>query len=168
MVKKPATMTAPTNGENWANGEFSPMVKTRPGSMVKMRMVKNLGPLVATTKDFSPSGISPTRGARVSPKPAQKMTDGEKSRGVKGRPRNPELPPSPGPYMYWQKSGNGLKLERRNPYEYLGFIMPNEWAYLRGNYDEEYILRCILAAIRIKRSKRNGPAPGGGPSPSHP
>lgn len=167
MVKNAPTMTAPFNGENLANGEFLPMVKSRPGAMVKMRMVKNQGPLVASTNGFSPTPISPAQKGRISPKPAQKMTDGENPRGRGGRPRNPELPPSPGPYMYWQKSGNGLKLERRNPYEYLGFIMPNEWAYLRGQFDEEYILRCILAAIRIKRSKRNGPASGGGPRPDN-
>jgi hypothetical protein len=52
------------------------------------------------------------------------------------------------------KARNGLKLERRKRhYEYTGFIMPNEWEHLRGNFNEEYILRAVIAAIRVKRAR---------------
>ena len=78
----------------------------------------------------------------------------EAKNGRRGRPRNPELPPAPDKYYYWSEAGNGLKLEKRKPvYEYIGFIMPAEWAHLRGKYDEEYILQTIIAAIRIKRAR---------------
>lgn len=72
----------------------------------------------------------------------------------RGRPHNLNLPPSPGRYFYWQKARNGLKLERRRPnYKYIGFLMPHEWEHLRGVYDEAYILKIVLATIRIKRAR---------------
>jgi hypothetical protein len=132
---------------------------------------KNQKPLKSSNKDFSPTHFSPTRksavseasGKQFSPTPRREFSPTKKARlslvkpsrtGQRGRPRNPELPPAPGKYFYWTKARNGLKLERRKPeYEYIGFIMPNEWEHLRGNFDEEYILRAVIAAIRIKRAR---------------
>jgi hypothetical protein len=113
-------------------------------------------------KHFSPMrrrGLSPAKKADFSPmkKPAKKgrlKAAKESKSGQRGRPRNPDLPPSPAKYFYWTKAGNGLKLEKRKPdYEYIGFIMPKEWLNLRGQYDEEYILKTIIAAIRVKRAR---------------
>jgi hypothetical protein len=121
--------------------------------------VKNQKSLKTKEIDFSPTGFSPTRNLDFSPtpRPVKKaplrlVKPAKNSR--RGRPRNPDLPPSPGKYFYWGKARNGLKLERRKPdYEYVGFIMPAEWLTLRGIYDEEYILKTILAAIRVKRAR---------------
>jgi len=112
----------------------------------------------STTSHFSPMEFSPIKSREFSPmkKPAKKVTlklVGPAKNGQRGRPRNPNLPPAPDKYFYWTKAGNGLKLEKRRSYEYVGFIMPNEWQTLRGIYDEEYILKTILAAIRVKRAR---------------
>src|SRR5262249_21392960 len=101
--------------------------------------------------DFSPTprkDFSPTKKTRL------KLVKPVKN-GLRGRPRNPELPPTPGKYFYWTKARNGLKLERRQKpeYEYVGFIMPNEWQNLRGQYAEDYILKIIITAIRVKRAR---------------
>jgi hypothetical protein len=132
---------------------------------------KNQKPLESSNKDFSPTHFSPTPARHFSPTPARHFspTPGRgfsptkkpklalvnaSKNGQRGRPRNPDLPPAPGKYFYWSKARNGLKLERRKPdYDYIGFIMPNEWEHLRGNFDEEYILRAVIAAIRIKRTR---------------
>jgi len=132
---------------------------------------KNRKPLRSSSKDFSPTHFSPTRKADFSPTPGREFSPTKaehfsptkkrslalvkpSKNGRRGRPRNPELPPAPGKYFYWGKARNGLKLERRRPeYEYVGFIMPNEWEHLRGNFNEEYILRAIIAAIRVKRAR---------------
>jgi hypothetical protein len=137
-------------GKNSGVGEKAPLAKIQK-------------PLKSSGKDFSPTHFSPTPGIYFSPtrpaefsptkKPKLALVQPSKS-GQRGRPRNPELPPAPGKYFYWSKARNGLKLERRKPeYEYVGFIMPNEWQHLRGNFDEEYILRAIIAAIRVKRAR---------------
>jgi hypothetical protein len=133
--------------------------------------MKNRKPLKSGSKDFSPTQFSPTRKTDFSPTPEKEFSPtkaghfsptkkpklalvGASKNGQRGRPRNPDLPPAPDRYFYWGKARNGLKLERRKPeYEYIGFIMPNEWEYLRGNFDEEYILRAITAAIRVKRAR---------------
>jgi hypothetical protein len=121
--------------------------------------VKNQSLLFSETSDFSPTDFSPTRKAHFSPTPGLakkaplRLVNPTKN-GKKGRPRNPELPPAPGKYFYWGKARNGLKLERRKPeYEYVGFIMPDEWLHLRGNYAEDYILKVVIAAIRVKRAR---------------
>jgi hypothetical protein len=121
--------------------------------------VKNQKSLKTKEIDFSPTDFSPTRKPHFSPtaglaKKAPLRLVNPAKNGKKGRPRNPELPPAPGKYFYWGKARNGLKLERRRPeYEYVGFIMPNEWQHLRGSFDEEYILKVIVAAIRVKRAR---------------
>jgi hypothetical protein len=127
--------------------------------------------LKSKTKDFSPTNFrqrlntdfSPTPKREFSPTKAEHFSPTKKPKlalvspaknGQRGRPRNPALPPAPGKYFYWTKARNGLKLEKRQPeYEYVGFIMPTEWEHLRGNFDEEYILRAIVAAIRVKRAR---------------
>jgi hypothetical protein len=98
--------------------------------------------LKSKSKNFSPTHFSPTRDRDFSPtkKPRLALVKPSKN-GQRGRPRNPESPPTPGKYFYWTKARNGLKLERRKPeYEYIGFITPNEWEHSRGNFNEEYIL----------------------------
>jgi hypothetical protein len=159
-----------TVGENSSLGEKT--VGENPKSTVGEKSpAKNQKPLQSSNKDFSPTHFSPTRKADFSPTPTRYFspTPGREfsptkkpklalvrpsKNGRRGRPRNPELPPAPGKYFYWGKARNGLKLERRKPeYEYIGFIMPNEWEHLRGNFDEEYILRAIIAAIRVKRAR---------------
>jgi len=113
--------------------------------------VKNQRSLESSSKYFSPTDFSPT--PKAIKKASLRLVSPARN-GHRGRPRNPDLPPSPGKYFYWGKARNGLKLERRKPdYEYIGFIMPNEWQHLRGTYDEEYILKVIIAAIRIKRTR---------------
>jgi hypothetical protein len=124
-------------------------------------------PVESTTKDFSPMEFSPMPDKHFSPMRKREfspMTSRAKKpklapvkqakNGRRGRPRNPELPPAPDKYYYWSRAGNGLKVEKRKPsYEYVDFIMPAEWAHLRGKYDEDYILQTIIAAIRIKRAR---------------
>jgi hypothetical protein len=38
-------------------------------------------------------------------------------------------------------------------FNYIGFIMPHEWRRLRGHYEESYVLKAIVAAIRVKRAR---------------
>jgi hypothetical protein len=125
----------------------------------KPPLAKNPKPAKTKDIDFSPTHFSPTEIRNFSPtrKAPLKLVK-PASKGQRGRPRNPDLPPAPGKYFYWTKARNGLKLERREDlksedYEYIGFIMPAEWQYLRGQFDESYILRVITAAIRVKRSR---------------
>jgi hypothetical protein len=130
-------------------------------------LAKIPSPENSTAKHFSPMEYSPMPDEHFSPmkkrefspmttpakKPKLQLVNPVKS-GRRGRPRNPELPPAPDKYFYWSQAGIGLKLEKRkSTYEYIGFIMPAEWAHLRGKYDEGYILQTIIAAIRIKRSR---------------
>jgi hypothetical protein len=149
-------------------GEYSgvgekPVGENLPKTVGEKSPAKNQKPLESSNKDFSPMHFSPTRKPDFSPMRCKHFSPTKKPRlalvkpsrnGQRGRPRNPELPPAPGKYFYWTKAGNGLKLEKRKPeYEYIGFVMPNEWEHLRGNFDEEYILRAITAAIRVKRAR---------------
>lgn len=128
----------------------------------KPPLAKNPNRLKAKASEFSPTHFSPTLKPDFSPTAKGEFSPTKKAKlklvtaaknGKRGRPRNPNLPPAPGEYYYWTKARNGLKLERRDEYEYIGFIMPNEWRHLRGKYDEEYILKIITAAIRVKRAR---------------
>jgi hypothetical protein len=139
--------------------EKSSIGEKSPENEPKMKpLAKIQKPLESKTKEFSPMApkpdFSPIKSREFSPmkKVALKLVNPAKN-GQRGRPRNPNLPPAPDKYFYWTKAGNGLKLEKRKPYEYVGFIMPAEWQTLRGIYDEEYILKTILAAIRVKRAR---------------
>jgi len=142
-------------------GEYSGVGENSPSTIgEKTPLAKIQKPLSSSSKDFSPTHFSPTPGREFSPtkKPRLSLVKPSKN-GQRGRPRNPELPPAPGTYFYWTKARNGLKLERRkklerkSKYEYVGFVMPSEWEHLRGNFNEEYILRAIIAAIRVKRAR---------------
>jgi hypothetical protein len=151
------------------NSNAAPKAENK--ALVKNPLVKIQNPLVSNTSDFSPTppkSFSPTDFSRaplvknplVKKIPARfkfpplTVVKNQREVGPRGRPRNPELPPSPSKYFYWQKARNGLKLEKRRPeYEYQGFIMPDEWQHLRGQYDDNYILRIIQSAIRIKRAR---------------
>jgi len=164
-----AAVEEPTNEK--AVGEISsvgekPIGENPESTVGEKSPAKNQKPLESSNKDFSPTRkadfspmptryFSPTPGREFSPPKKPKLALVKPSKnGQRGRPRNPELPPAPGKYFYWGKARNGLKLERRKPeYEYIGFIMPNEWEHLRGNFDEEYILRAVVAAIRVKRAR---------------
>lgn len=148
MVEKSQAQTVGENpvGEKVSVGENLPQNEA---------LVKTQKPLKSKEIEFSPTqfSLTPSKGFSPARKPRLKLV-GPVKNGLPGRPRNPELPPSPGKYFYWGKARNGLKLERRKPsYEYIGFIMPNEWQYLRGHFNEEYILRAIIAAIRVKRAR---------------
>src|SRR5262249_47051545 len=117
-------------------------------------LVKNRNPLESKSKDFSPTYFSPTLKRDFSPtKKAKLALVKNRKNGVRGRPRNPDLPPSPAKYFSWQKARNGFKLENRKPYQYIGYIRNSELEELGGIYDDEYILRAILAAIRVKRAR---------------
>jgi len=141
------------------DSEKSGIGENSPGNESEMKsLAKIQKPLESKTKDFSPMEFSPMKNRDFSPmkKPAKKVTlklVNPAKNGQRGRPRNPNLPPAPDKYFYWTKAGNGLKLEKRRPYEYVGFIMPDEWLHLRGNYAEDYILKIIIAAIRVKRAR---------------
>jgi hypothetical protein len=159
-------------------GEKSPAGENR--ALVKNALVKNPSTVKSTSSDFSPTHFSPTKKIEFSPtkkiefsptketeflptkqpefsptkKRSLKLVKPIEKKGRRGRPRNPDLPPTPGLYWYWQKARNGLKLEKRRPeYEYIGFIMPEEWVHLRGYYDESYLLKIIQSAIRVKRAR---------------
>jgi len=152
-TEKPVGKTG-TNGEKYSE-KYSTEYSCVGENESKMKpLAKIQSPLESKTKDFSPMEFSPIKSREFSPtkKPKLSLVNPAKN-GQRGRPRNPKLPPAPDKYFYWTKAGNGLKLEKRRPYEYVGFIMPDEWLHLRGNYAEEYILKVIIAAIRVKRAR---------------
>jgi hypothetical protein len=168
MIAEPTALNS-ANQAPVGVGENSPLQigKIHPEAVGEKSLAKNRKSAESKGLEFSPAEFSPTPDKHFSPtrrrefsptkKPAKKGRPkpvAPSRKGQRGRPRNPDLPPTPGKYFYWSKARNGLKLERRKPeYEYIGFIMPSEWEYLRGNFDEEYILRAVIAAIRIKRAR---------------
>jgi hypothetical protein len=126
-------------------------------------MVKT--PEVSDSKEkmeFSPQGFSPQKKRGFSPQPKKRFSPQKKTKvspplklvkpkGKGGRPRNPNLPPAPGPYWYWGEYSNGYKLEKRKPYQYIGSVTTEDWLRLKGKYNDEKTLAIIRAGFKAKR-----------------